>query len=83
MAPVVQKSKSSFNIIIIISSISSSGNSIITLIIDIINRCAFSIFSDFTSMFAEADKNNDGYIDFDEFVLMMLPSTGAAANKIL
>ena len=34
-------------------------------------------------MFAEADKNNDGYIDFDEFVLMMLPSTGAAANKIL
>lgn len=38
---------------------------------------------DFTSMFAEADKNNDGYIDFDEFVLMMLPSTGAAANKIL
>ena len=83
MAPVVQKSKSSFNIIIIISSISSSGNSIITVIIDIINRCAFSIFSDFTSMFAEADKNNDGYIDFDEFVLMMLPSTGAAANKIL
>ena len=83
MVPVVQKSKSSFNIIIIISSISSSGNSIITVIIDIINRCAFSIFSDFTSMFAEADKNNDGYIDFDEFVLMMLPSTGAAANKIL
>ena len=83
MAPVVQKSKSSFNIIIIISSISSSGNSIITVIIDIINHCAFSIFSDFTSMFAEADKNNDGYIDFDEFVLMMLPSTGAAANKIL
>ena len=87
MAPVVQKSKSSFNIIIItiiiISSISSSGTSIITIIINIINRCAFSIFSDFTSMFAEADKNNDGYIDFDEFVLMMLPSTGAAANKIL
>ena len=74
-------SKSSLTIII--SSISSSGNSIITVIIDIINRCAFSIFSDFTSMFAEADKNNDGYIDFDEFVLMMLPSTGAAANKIL
>ena len=85
MVPVVQKSKSSFNIIIIIiiSSISSSGNSIITVIIDIINCCAFSISSDFTSMFAEADKNNDGYIDFDEFVLMMLPSTGAAANKIL
>ena len=87
MVPVVQKSKSSFNIIIItiiiISSISSSGTSIITIIINIINRCAFSIFSDFTSMFAEADKNNDGYIDFDEFVLMMLPSTGAAANKIL
>jgi len=38
---------------------------------------------DFTSMFAEADKNNDGYIDFDEFVLMMLPSTGAAANQLL
>ena len=83
MAPVVQKSKASFNIIIISSICSSSGNSIITVIIDIINRCAFSIFSDFTSMFAEADKNNDGYIDFDEFVLMMLPSTGAAANKIL
>ena len=81
MAPVVQKSKSSLTIII--SSISSSGTSIITIIINIINRCAFSIFSDFTSMFAEADKNNDGYIDFDEFVLMMLPSTGAAANKIL
>merc|ERR1711997_546738 len=38
---------------------------------------------DFTSMFAEADKNNDGYIDFDEFVLMMLPSTGAAANQLI
>ena len=42
-----------------------------------------NIFSDFTSMFAEADKNNDGYIDFDEFVLMMLPSTGAAANQLI
>ena len=83
MAPVVQKSKSPFNIIVIIRSTSSSGDSIITIIINIINRCAISTFSDFTSMFAEADKNNDGYIDFDEFVLMMLPSTGAAANKIL
>ena len=83
MAPVVQKSKSAFNISVIIRSISSSGDNIISIIINIINRCAFSTFSDFTSMFAEADKNNDGYIDFDEFVLMMLPSTGAAANKIL
>ena len=31
--------------------------------------------SDFVVMFAEADQNNDGYIDFDEFVMMMLPST--------
>lgn len=38
---------------------------------------------DFTLMFAEADKNNDGFIDFDEFVMMMLPSTGAAANQLL
>lgn len=38
---------------------------------------------DFTTMFAEADKNDDGYIDFDEFVLMMLPSTGAAANQLI
>lgn len=29
---------------------------------------------EFASMFAEADKNNDGLIDFDEFVEMMLPS---------
>jgi hypothetical protein len=45
----------------------------------------FNIFfySDFTLMFAEADKNNDGFIDFDEFVMMMLPSTGAAANQLL
>jgi len=33
---------------------------------------------EFCSMFAEADKNNDGLIDFDEFVMMMLPSTTAA-----
>ena len=26
-------------------------------------------------MFAEADQNNDGLIDFDEFVMMMMPST--------
>jgi len=38
---------------------------------------------DFVMMFEEADKNNDGLIDFDEFVLMMLPSTGAAANKLM
>jgi len=40
---------------------------------------------EFILMFAEADKNNDGLIDFDEFVCMMLPSTpystgGATAN---
>ena len=32
------------------------------------------VFREFASMFAEADKNNDGLIDFDEFVEMMLPS---------
>ena len=48
-----------------------------------IQTLKFLNFSDFTSMFAEADKNNDGYIDFDEFVLMMLPSTGAAANQLI
>ena len=31
-------------------------------------------------MFSEADKNNDGLIDFDEFVMMMLPSTAAAGG---
>jgi len=30
---------------------------------------------EFAAMFAEADKNQDGLIDFDEFVDMMLPST--------
>jgi len=30
---------------------------------------------EFQTMFAEADQNNDELIDFDEFVLMMLPST--------
>jgi len=38
---------------------------------------------DFLVMFAEADKNDDGYIDFDEFVLMMLPSTSAAASQLV
>jgi len=33
---------------------------------------------EFTTMFAEADQNNDGLIDFDEFVAMMLPSTAQA-----
>ena len=30
---------------------------------------------EFDLMFLEADQNNDGKIDFDEFVAMMLPST--------
>eukprot|EP00090_Calanus_glacialis_P020295 TRINITY_DN31215_c0_g1_i1.p1 TRINITY_DN31215_c0_g1~~TRINITY_DN31215_c0_g1_i1.p1 ORF type:complete len:235 (+),score=87.82 TRINITY_DN31215_c0_g1_i1:208-912(+) len=30
---------------------------------------------EFQTMFAEADQNNDGLIDFDEFVMMMMPST--------
>jgi len=35
---------------------------------------------EFQTMFSEADKNNDGLIDFDEFVMMMLPSTAAAGG---
>ena len=31
-------------------------------------------------MFAEADKNKNGKIDFDEFVDMMLPSIQAEVN---
>ena len=31
-------------------------------------------------MFAEADKNKNGRIDFDEFVDMMLPSSASAAT---
>ncbi len=30
---------------------------------------------EFEVMFSEADKNDDGKIDFDEFVAMMLPAT--------
>merc|ERR1719154_907041 len=37
---------------------------------------------EFQTMFAEADQNNDGLIDFDEFVLMMLPSTSAAVGIV-
>ena len=33
------------------------------------------IFSEFDLMFHEADSNQDGKIDFDEFVAMMLPAT--------
>ena len=29
---------------------------------------------EFEVMFSEADKNDDGKIDFDEFVAMMLPT---------
>ena len=32
-------------------------------------------FREFDLMFVEADQNNDGKIDFDEFVAMMLPAT--------
>ena len=32
-------------------------------------------FREFDLMFLEADRNNDGKIDFDEFVAMMLPAT--------
>eukprot|EP00092_Neocalanus_flemingeri_P058502 GFUD01069714.1.p1 GENE.GFUD01069714.1~~GFUD01069714.1.p1 ORF type:complete len:217 (+),score=83.48 GFUD01069714.1:150-800(+) len=38
---------------------------------------------EFQTMFAEADQNNDGLIDFDEFVMMMMPSTAAAAGGIM
>jgi len=38
---------------------------------------------EFQTMFSEADKNQDGLIDFDEFVMMMLPSTSAAAGGIM
>eukprot|EP00092_Neocalanus_flemingeri_P073815 GFUD01091174.1.p1 GENE.GFUD01091174.1~~GFUD01091174.1.p1 ORF type:complete len:249 (+),score=92.61 GFUD01091174.1:136-882(+) len=38
---------------------------------------------EFQIMFAEADQNNDGLIDFDEFVMMMMPSTAAAAGGIM
>jgi len=34
-------------------------------------------------MFVEADQNNDGLIDFDEFVMMMLPSTSATVGGIV
>ena len=34
-------------------------------------------------MFSEADRNQDGLIDFDEFVMMMLPSTSASAGGII
>jgi Ca2+-binding EF-hand superfamily protein len=30
-------------------------------------------------MFSEADKNDDGKIDFDEFVAMMLPAAAAVS----
>ena len=33
------------------------------------------MFREFDLMFLEADQNNDGKIDFDEFVAMMLPAT--------
>lgn len=35
---------------------------------------------EFEVMFSEADKNDDGKIDFDEFVAMMLPTATAASN---
>ena len=45
-------------------------------------HCLSDCFSEFQTMFAEADKNDDGLIDFDEFVMMMLPSTAAAAGGL-
>ena len=36
-------------------------------------------FREFAVMFAEADKNKNGRIDFDEFVDMMLPSANETA----
>merc|ERR1712142_91323 len=38
---------------------------------------------EFQLMFSEADRNQDGLIDFDEFVMMMLPSTSAAAGGMI
>jgi len=38
---------------------------------------------EFQLMFSEADRNQDGLIDFDEFVMMMLPSTSASAGGII
>ena len=35
----------------------------------------FDIFREFAVMFAQADKNEDGQIDFEEFSAMMIPST--------
>jgi len=37
---------------------------------------------EFILMFAQADKNHDGRIDFDEFVAMMLPCADSARNQL-
>lgn len=37
---------------------------------------------EFSTMFAEADKNQNGRIDFDEFVEMMLPSANAIGTDL-